>query len=168
MKNAYHESLGISGSMALLKLLLLVPFPHHPSRKACSPQEPPLPTMPMEPLGKLPSPDETMLLSLLVLKLFPLSQFSFSIGKKFLIDAHSWKRVLHTKQFHGALYLLPWVTHSFSLTSTYRFSPKLLSHLPNLPHLSPGKGEATQPWLEKHEYWRLGSGLCAGLSMSLN
>ena len=89
MKNVYHEFLGISGSMALLKLLLLVPLPQHPSWKACSPQEPPLPTLPVEPLGKLPSPDETMLLSLLVLKLFPPSQFSFSIGKKFLTDALS-------------------------------------------------------------------------------
>lgn len=64
-----------------------------------------------------------------------------------------------TKQFRGALYLLPRVTHSFSLTSTYRFSPKLLSHLPNLPFLSPGEGEASQPWPEKNEYWRLGSRL---------
>ena len=73
-----------------------------------------------------------------------------------------------TKQLRGALCLLPWVTHSFSLTSTYRFSPKLPSHLPNLPHLSPGKGEAIQPWLEKNDHWRLGSALWAGLPTSRN
>lgn len=85
----YHRLLGISGSTALLKLLLLVPFPHHSSWKACICRSLHFLQCLLEPLSKLPSPDKTMLLSLLVLKLFPPSQFSFSIGKKFLTDALS-------------------------------------------------------------------------------
>ena len=53
--------------------------PSPPSWKVCYPQKPPLPAMPVEPLGKVPSLDETMLLNLLVVKLFPPFQFSFSI-----------------------------------------------------------------------------------------
>ena len=142
--------------------------PSPPSLKVCYPQKPPLPAMPVEPLGKVPSLDETMLLNLLVVKLFPPFQFSFSIWKTFLTNALSfWKRVLHHKA-------IPWGPLSSSLSHSLLFFNLNIQVQPKAalssskPCLSPGEGEASQPWPEKNEYWRLGSGLWAGLSKSLN
>lgn len=48
------------------------------------------------------------------------------------------------------------LSHSFSLTSKCSFSPKPLSHLRNLPHLS--TGNSTDLAGEKTEFWHLTSG----------
>ena len=89
--------------------------PSPPSGRVCQPQKPPLPEMPVGPPGKGPSLDGTMLLNLLVVKLFPPFQFSFSIWETFLTNALSfWKRVLHHKA-------IPWDPLSSSLSHSLLF-----------------------------------------------
>lgn len=146
MKKMYHEFLGIFGSTTFLKLpAYWSPSHHHPSGKGAIHRCLHLPQCLWNHSARWASPDETILLSFPVVKLFPPSQFSFSIWKKIssTMSSPSENLSFTTQSFSGALYRPPWATHSSSLTSKCRFSPKLLSHLPKLPHLSTGSGEAS-------------------------